>query len=237
MLLLLHNIARSAGVYGAVLAVMLCLGLLAGRFQLAGDQLFAFMSWNLLLAVIPFVLSVMMLGVDRLRRLRWVLMPPLLIVWLLFLPNAPYLLTDLIHLKPRSPVPFWYDNAMLGMFGFTGMLLGVRSLAHVHRIVERWLGRILGWVFAAQIALLCGLGIYLGRFLRWNSWDLAQEPGMMLSALAQRLLHPTEHPQTWGVTLVFGGIMLAAHVALRPASQRLMAETLTSAPRAAATMP
>ena len=215
------------GLYGILAASLVCCAILAGRLHLAGDGLFTFMAWNLFLSLVPYALSLMMVGVDRLRRARWLLMPPLLISWLVFLPNAPYLLTDLIHLKPRPPIPFWYDNAMLGMFGFTGMLIGVRSLAHVHRIVHQHLGRILGWLFVTQVTLLCGLGIYLGRFERWNSWDLVTRPEVVLADLAEGLLHPMSHPQVWGVTLVFGACMMAAYIALKPGRD------LIAAPRAA----
>ncbi len=211
-----HLTAQLLGLYGIAASCAVCCVILAGRLYLTGDGLFRFMLWNLFLGLIPLGLSTVMVGVDRLRRARWLLMPPLLVGWLVFLPNAPYLLTDLIHLKPRDTIPLWYDNAMLGMFGFTGMLIGVRSLAHVHALVERHLGVLTGWLFTAQITLLCGLGIYLGRFERWNTWDLATRPDAVLSDLAHRLMNPMSHPRTWGVTLVFGACMLAAYVALRP---------------------
>ena len=116
---------------------------------------------------------------------------------------------------------------MLGMFGFTGMLLGGRSLSHVHRMVQRRLGAVIGWLFVTQITLLCGLGIYLGRFERWNSWDLATEPAAVLTDLLHRVLHPMSHQRTWGVTLVFGACMLAAYIALRPSQPRPAVATAT----------
>ncbi|MFT5682143.1 MAG: putative membrane protein [Myxococcota bacterium] len=226
----LHNSAKMLGLYGVAVASALCCAILAARLHVADDGLFRFMIWNLFLGLIPFGLSVVMVGADRLRRARWLLMPPLLVGWLVFLPNAPYLLTDLIHLKPRASIPLWYDNAMFGMFGFTGMLIGVRSLAHVHGLVEKHLGRLIGWLFATQVTLLCGLGIYLGRFERWNSWDLATRPEAVVADLAHQLLNPMSHPRTWGVTLVFGACMLAAYVALRPDRGRPAASTAATDP-------
>lgn len=211
----LHSDAKNLGIYGTGVASALCCFILAARLAYTGEGVFVFLYWNLFLALIPFGLSVLMVGLDRRRGARWAAVP-LLVLWLVFLPNAPYLLTDLIHLRPRATVPLWYDNAMLGMFGFTGMLIGVHSLGHVHRIVQRQLGVIIGWLFVTQVTLLCGLGIYLGRFERWNTWDLISHPGAVTTDLVQRMLHPMSHPRTWGVTLVFGACMMVAYIALRP---------------------
>jgi len=173
------------------------------------------LGWNLVLAWIPFLLSVMIRISLQLRWLRWLIVPVLAAVWLIFLPNAPYLLTDLIHLKHRAPVPYWYDIAMLSMFGCTGILLGVRSLEHIHELIEDAYGRVAGWMMSTSVALLCGLGIYIGRFLRWNSWDLVTRPKAIFADMAARFLHPTDHVQTWGFTIVFGVSLLTLYAAMR----------------------
>ena len=215
-----RNSKKIPGLYGVVATSLVCGGILVGRLYLAGDGLFVFMFWNLFLAWVPFALSVTMLHVERLGKASRLLLPALVIAWILFLPNAPYMLTDLIHLKARPPVPYWLDIAMLGMFGVTGMFLGVHSLGHVHAMVQERTGKITGWLFATVVTLLSGLGIYLGRFLRWNTWDLATHPVALQLDLANRLLHPTSYPRTWGVTLVFGLSMLATYIAVRPEAAR-----------------
>ncbi|MEL6348888.1 MAG: DUF1361 domain-containing protein, partial [Myxococcota bacterium] len=192
-----------------------CSALLLGRVYWTEEILFLAMGWNLLLAWIPFALSAAMLSARHLKVARWVLLPVLAAIWLVFLPNAPYLVTDLIHLRERAPVPYWYDIAMLGMFASTGLLLGVRSLEHVHRLLERPLGAALSWSVIIVISGLCGLGIYLGRFLRWNSWDLATRPEAVLTDILALFLDPSAHRGPWGFTAVFAAMLLAFYAAVR----------------------
>jgi uncharacterized membrane protein len=93
-------------------------------------------------------------------------------LWLLFFPNAPYIVTDLIHLRDRSPVPIWFDAVMLFSFALTGLCLAFVSLLLFHRIVERRRGTPAGWIVVVVVSCLTGFGVYLGRYPRWNSWDL-----------------------------------------------------------------
>ena len=134
---------------------------------------------------------------------------------LLFLPNAPYLLTDLLHLALRPPIPLWYDLALLFSCAGTGLLLGYVSLLEVQVTVEEQLGRLAGWMVAAGSLLLSGFGIYLGRFLRRNSWDPLTDPAGLFRDVSDRLLNPTSYPRTYAVTLIFGIGLLLGYVALR----------------------
>jgi len=214
-MLKLHTLCRRLGIYGVVLTSGLCSALLLSRVAYTDTMLFMMLGWNLLLAWIPFVLSVTMVVVSRLPAARWLLLPILGAAWLVFLPNAPYLITDLIHLENRPPVPYWYDIAMLGLFGSTGLLLGVRSLEHVHDLIRQSTGEVAGWLSTGAIALLCGLGMYLGRFDRWNSWDLVSQPGAIVADVLRRAAAPSENLQAWGFTLTFGAAMLAFYIAMR----------------------
>jgi uncharacterized membrane protein len=90
-------------------------------------------------------------------------------LWLLFLPNSPYLVTDLVHLKPRPSVPLWFDILLVQSFVLTGLLLGFLSVYLMHRLVTHAYGWKIGWLFTLLILALTGFGIYLGRFERWNS--------------------------------------------------------------------
>ena len=188
----------------------LALALLGARLARTGSLSFAFLAWNLALAWAP-------CGAAALAR-RLAPRPALLVgalaLWLLLFPNAPYLVTDLLHLRARPPVPLWYDLALLLAFAWCGMLLGVASLGVAHRLVADRLGAGAGWLFVGASAALAGLGIALGRFQRWNSWDLLVQPGALLADVAQRLAHPLLHGRTWGVSLVFGALLLTSYVAM-----------------------
>jgi uncharacterized membrane protein len=160
--------------------------LVAFRFAWTGDVRYANLVWNLVLAWVPFVLA--LLVYDRARRgLAGAALLLLGAAWLAFLPNAPYLVTDLGLLRDIGGMPVWFDVALLTTFAWTGLLLGFVSVYLVQRAVQRLYGTAQAWCVALGALALSGVGIYLGRELRWNSWDLAVQPGGVLGDLADQL--------------------------------------------------
>ena len=149
---------------------------------------FAYLNlvWNLFLAWLPLGFAFF---ADRFRASRLCFLA-FGFLWLLFLPNSPYLVTDLVHLKPRPPVPFWFDILLVQSFVLTGLLLGFLSLYLMHRLVSRSGGWRIGWVFTLVMIGLTGFGIYLGRFERWNSWDFFASPFALSSDIFNLLIHP-----------------------------------------------
>jgi uncharacterized membrane protein len=139
---------------------------------------------------------------------------PLAAAWLAFLPNAFYIVTDLMHLAPRPPVPLWWDILCVQSFVWNGLLLGFVSLYWVQERVERRLGRVGGWAFALAVLWLCGVGVYLGRELRWNSWDLVRSPGELLGQLASLVRHPTRDRTALLFPIAFGGFYAVCHAML-----------------------
>ena len=198
-----------------VLAASLGLSILliAGRVLLTGKGLFMFLVWNLFLALIPFGLSTL-LGLAA-GPLRARLLLPVGAAWLLFFPNAPYLITDLFHLDQRPGVPLWYDLALILSCAWNGLMLAYASLADMQRLVQLRLGTGAGWAFATLALLLSSFGIYLGRYLRFNSWDVLANPLTLFFDIANRILHPFSFPGTWGVTLVFGLFLLVGYGTVR----------------------
>ncbi|MCA9592210.1 MAG: DUF1361 domain-containing protein [Myxococcales bacterium] len=187
----------------------LAIALLAGRMVHVRSHAFAFLAWNLILAFIPWSVSFFATSVKS--EWRWLLLP----VWLVFFPNAPYLVTDFVHLRSRPPVPVWYDVGMLTSFAWAGLLCAVTSLGAVHSEVERSAGRAAGWLFVAGVSSLTGYGIYLGRFLRKNSWDVLLDPLDLARTLASPLLNPAEQFRTFVVAALFGSLMLVVYGAFR----------------------
>jgi uncharacterized membrane protein len=164
-------------------------GLLAVRIDRVGEPAFVFLTWNLFLAWIPFVLSLCVAAVHGRggpRPLLWVLGAG----WLLFLPNAPYILTDFIHLGRAGGAPLWFDAALIGTFATAGLALGLGSLLIVHHVVEARAGRVVGWLVAVSSLVLSAIGVYLGRFPRFNSWDVVTDPHGLFPVLLQRLADP-----------------------------------------------
>ncbi len=197
--------------FGALLAW--CGALLALRLARSNTYLFAFLVWNLFLAAIPFAASLAFEVLDRYRRVRplqWASFA----IWLLFLPNAPYIITDFVHLKARPPIPLWYDVLMLLSCSGAGLLLGYASVMIVHRIVARHYGIVAGWATALIALFLSAFGIYLGRFLRWNSWEALTDPLPLFHDIATRLMNPMQHPATFAVTGLFGIALCLGYIAL-----------------------
>jgi uncharacterized membrane protein len=190
-----------------------CAALLALRMERTGTMRFGFLVWNLFLAFVPLVASSLLAIADR-RRSSILVQGGWFALWLVFLPNAPYLLTDLIHLRHRPPVPLWYDLALILSYALTGLLLGYTSLAIVQRIVARRFGNATGWLVAIASMGLSGFGIYLGRFLRWNSWEVLTRPAPLFAFIADCLLNPRSHAGTVAVTVIFGGALILGYVAL-----------------------
>jgi uncharacterized membrane protein len=193
-----------------VAALMLASGLsvlmLCVRIYYAGRLTYIFLAWNLFLAWLPFTFAFLAYQ----YRNQSTLFVPLSVLWLLFLPNAPYLITDLMHLHNSWAVPVWYDAMMIFSFALTGLLLGFLSLYLMQILVARRWGQRFSWLFVALISVLSGLGVYIGRFLRWNSWDIFTDPLSLLNSL----LDPELFLKAFVVTALLSMISILAYVVM-----------------------
>jgi uncharacterized membrane protein len=191
-------------------ATVLCFVLFRLRIMLSDSTDYVFLVWNLFLAWIPLGMAYFVSFAKK-RRYVLITVPLAAALWLLFLPNAPYILTDLQHLRhPYGGVPIWFDMLLINWFAWTGLLLGIFSLFLMHDIVRRMIGRWAGWFFVLSVSLLSGLGIYLGRFLRWNSWDLILRPLELPKELIQYMLNPPM--QAVGFISIFSAFFIFIYV-------------------------
>ena len=196
---------------GLGVASALCLGLELVREHRYGAYDFRFLIWNLILAWIPLLLA--LLVYDRYRRGRSLLvLAPALVLWLLFLPNAPYIVTDFVHLSAGSPAPLWLDGVEVSAFAWTGMLLGFVSLYLVHAVARHRLGAVPSWIGVLCVLGLVGVGVYLGRVKRWNSWDLLTQPGARLAQLHAHLGDPASLTRAVGISLAVTCLLAAAYL-------------------------
>jgi uncharacterized membrane protein len=187
--------------------------MIAVRIERTGSGYYVFLVWNLFLAGVPLLVSTSLRYASR-RQSNLTVQVALFALWLLFLPNAPYILTDLLHLTKASQAPAWYDLALLLSCAGTGLLFGYLSLSDLHGMVDKKFGAAAGWFFALSSLILSGFAIYLGRFLRWNSWDVLIRPTILFDIL-DGILHPRSHSQTFSVTLVFGVLLTLGYISLR----------------------
>ena len=162
---------------------------------------FLFLWWNLFLAFIPWSIATL-IKIRNIRN-RWVL-GVLLVCWIVFFPNAPYILTDLIHLRPSSGAPLWFDMMLILSFAFTGTLFGFVSLHILETLFLSRLSKFFRGPISVGLIYLSCFGIYLGRFLRWNSWDLVDDFVPIMSDIFTRVANPIAYRETWGFTILFG---------------------------------
>ncbi len=164
----------------------------------------AYLIWNLFLAWVPLLLSLRLMTV--LRRKLWSSWEALVtsFLWLVFLPNSFYMISDFIHLREVPKADILYDSVMYASFVFTGVVLGFSSLYLVHlQLRRRFSVRAAGfWIWV--VLLLCSIAIYMGRDLRWNTWDILVNPGGVLFDISDRLQHPAAYPQ---MLLIIGAFL------------------------------
>jgi len=195
-------------------SVLMTLTLLCFRIAFSGSLTHKYFAWNLFLACIPLAISTLLvLFPDRAKSslVFW----PAATVWLLFFPNAPYIITDLFHFRPRPGVPYWFDLVLMISAVWNGLMIGLISLADMQHLVLNRQGRIRSWIFAGLSVGLCSFGIYLGRFGRWNSWDVLLNPLQLFGEIAHQIANPFSHPRTLGVTLLFAAFLGMSYLLLK----------------------
>ena len=162
-----------------LLTTFIASGLVVARVYFTLNLTFLFLMWNLFLAWIPFFISRYMMYSATLKR-KWYFNLMLFFTWLLFFPNAPYILTDLVHLQHRDDMPFWYDMMILLFFCFNSLFLAFASMIHMKRVIGKFVRSSFSHVIILAIFLMTSLGVYIGRFERYNSWDIVTDPANLL---------------------------------------------------------
>ncbi|MBC8002686.1 MAG: DUF1361 domain-containing protein [Opitutaceae bacterium] len=207
---LLHR-EMAAPVLTLVGASAVSVALLSAKILLSGQWSHGYLIWNLFLAWLPLLLALLVCHRYETSADRGWKFLALCSGWLLFFPNAPYIVTDLIHLWSRHGRHFWIDLVLVVLFAWIGLILGCLSLWLMQRIVSRVFGGLAGWLFVAASAGLCGLGVYLGRFLRWNSWDAVLNPLDLLGDIVQPMTNPLAHRHDALFIAVFGLFVFLAY--------------------------
>ena len=141
---------------------------------------YQFLLWNLLLAWIPALAALAAYRFHVRDRRPDFVFGLCVLVWFLFFPNALYIVTDFVHLEHRPPVPLWFDLLMIASFAWTGLCLGYLSLYLMQEIARARFGAGASWMFAMAMLALGSIGVYAGRVLRWNSWDVVRHPTSLL---------------------------------------------------------
>ncbi|GGD26719.1 DUF1361 domain-containing protein [Hyunsoonleella pacifica] len=185
-------------------AMLFSIIILMIRMKLTHSFFYLFLVWNLFLAVIPYAITTYLVSLPKLNKLWlgfW------FGVWLLFLPNAPYLVTDLIHLRLSTPKLIWLDILTVLSFALSGLLLFYFSFIEMKEILKLHVKKQILSFFTPFIVFLSAFGVYLGRFLRYNSWEVIQNPLDLFEDIFQILLYPSQNLELWLFILVFGAFL------------------------------
>jgi uncharacterized membrane protein len=198
---------------------VLCFGFSLFRCYYTGTGFFLFLNWNLFLAFIPWALTSLVIINPNIQKAKITIFI-LLGSWLLFFPNAPYILTDLFHLRFKSSMPIWFDLILILSFAWTGLLFGFFSLWNIEQILAKSFKPHTVTLISVALLFAASFGIYLGRYLRWNSWDVLTEPSGIVYDIGHRFIHPFEHPTTWGMTIFMGVFLCMIYFSLRLVKKR-----------------
>jgi uncharacterized membrane protein len=174
------------------------IGMIVTRIIFTTELTFVFIAWNLFLATVPLCMAHKMEYAQS--RTRGFIFGA---IWLLFFTNSMYIVTDLFHLCERPEIPLWFDLILLLSAALNGVIMGYISLFKVEQWLKGFVPVKYITVMLFCILFLCGYGIYLGRYLRWNSWDTLVQPHHLFSDILYHCIHPFRNIDVWLLSFVF----------------------------------
>jgi len=192
--------------YWLAVSIMFSIGLAIAGSIFSGSFILGFLIWNLFLGFIPYAISKWMQ-----RNVDWnnkkLLFCICFIVWLLFIPNSFYIITDLFHLGSFNRMPLWFELTVILSFAWNGLLLGVLSVHQIEKLIVRSSSKENRLLFIYPIMFLNALGVYIGRYMRFNSWDVVTNPFHLVKDISELAMHPIEYKYTWGMVFCFSIFM------------------------------
>jgi uncharacterized membrane protein len=195
-----------------ILSSMFCVCISIVRYAATDKTTFLSLNWNLFLAFVPWFIS-MILIMDK--QTNKVVLAILVLTWVIFFPNSPYILTDLFHLTPRRFPPIWYDFVLVLSYAWTGLMFGFVSLINIETILIRHLNKRIVDVISTILLFMASFGIYLGRYLRWNSWDIISNPLDIFADILEIFSRPFDYQRAWGVTILMGLMLNMMYLSIK----------------------
>ena len=206
MIKTLHRFLSRYMFYPLALASLIAMWFFLVRNYLRSDWYGPRLHVNLFLAWAPYVIALLAVAVHRRwPRNHWII---LLLggLWLVFFPNAPYLITDYFYLS-RTENAVWQSLMVYTLFSVCGLMLAMVSLFFMHAITRRLFGRLVGWLVVLGAISVSSLGVFMGRFLRWNSWDLLTQPGEVILSSIPQFFTPVQGIRPITFSVMFSAVL------------------------------
>lgn len=189
-----------------LIASVFSLSLLAIRIIKTGRLSYGFLAWNLFLAYVPYFISEWLAKHSQILASRLKLIP-LVFTWVLFMPNSFYILTDLFHLNNMTKGDSWYDLTLILSFAWNGILFGILSIYKMEMLLKNAKGKFIAGVIICAVMWLNAFGVYIGRYLRFNSWDIFVNPFSLISETVEIIFIPYDYRYVWAMSFCFAFFM------------------------------
>lgn len=192
-----------------IISIFLCSGILY-RFHMSNSIRYSFLIWNLFLAWIPYLIAIKLNNKKHFHLMDfcWVF------VWVLFFPNAPYIITDFFHLTKKADIPLWFDTLLIFGFSFMGLFLGLTSMSDINSHLKKRFNQTLIDFLTVGFCFVAAFGVYIGRYQRWNSWDILSSPLSLFKNMID-LAFDYHHNGILHFSLLFGGFILVMYLLLK----------------------
>jgi len=198
--------------------------LLSARIIVTGYPTYLFLVWNLFLAFVPYSITEWLWGHSWVAKNKLKL-GALLLCWLLFIPNSFYIITDLFHLDEFDAAPKWFDLLLIFSFAWNGLLPGIISVRKIEMILSIVTGRRFSLVIVFIVMCLNAFGIYIGRYLRFNSWDIVMQPFSLFREMSEVIFHPVRNRMEWGMIAVYAMFMTVLYITIKKLSENFSEAT------------
>ncbi|MEJ7737726.1 MAG: DUF1361 domain-containing protein [Chitinophagaceae bacterium] len=192
--------------------------LLIARVFYTGSLYFVSLEWNLFLAFVPYSVSTWMFDNPQRISNKW-LLSIVVFVWILFIPNSFYIITDLFHLGENGYAPLWYDLLLLLSFAWNGLMMGILSVRQMEKIMQASYFTKHELLFVYPVMWLNALGVFIGRYWRLNSWDVITNPFRLIIDILDLIMHPLVYKNAWAMIFTFSVFMTLLYLTIKRISR------------------
>jgi len=201
-----------------IISSLFSLTLLTTRVKASGRLSYGFLAWNLFLAYVPYFISQWLERHLQILRNR-IKLVSLIFTWILFMPNSFYILTDLFHLENMGNGHSWFDLTLILSFAWSGVIFGILSICKMEMLLKKAKGNLVSGFIICTVMWLNAFGVYIGRFLRFNSWDIIVNPFSLLTEITNIIFNPYDYRYVWAMSICFAFFMIIIYYTIKKLSE------------------